>query len=528
MAQLVGDPLAVVADEGGGCREKLQLRYQPTRDSRARQGVELPEMNKTPTFVATGFLCGLFLNVVLLASATNAAAQTATFTTRTYPFLGNNHIAADLNGDGKLDLAGTGVTSVSVMLNNGTGIFQPKIDYPAGGQTQDLAAGDFNGDGKTDLAVTINSPTISLSLLTGNGNGTFNAPITFPNTSGFDSPAIVATDLNKDGKLDVVLAHQIQCFIAPCTTSRTISVMLGNGNNTFQPTQEIDVGTGMSRIAAGDFNRDGITDLSIAGDQAQVYILLGVGNGTFLKQPTIILVSGGRIGVDATDIDIGDFNRDTIQDLVVAIGLNGSRTAILIGNGNGTFKAPAIITDNTLSVPHYQAVGDFNLDTVQDLAIAFGDGTRGLMEILNGKGDGTFQTPIYYLVPPPFSSIGGGVLAAGDFNNDGKSDIALQVVGASPALDVLLNSTAGNPTDTVAIQRAEYIVSKAKLRVNATSTKSSAVLTCYVTSTNALIGTLTNNGGGKYSGEFSWPTNPQNITVRSSLGGQASRAVTVK
>jgi hypothetical protein len=95
-------------------------------------------------------------------------------------------------------------------------------------------------------------------------------------------------------------------------------------------------------------------------------------------------------------------------------------------------------------------------------------------------------------------------------------------------LDVLLNSTAGNPTDTVAIQRAEYIVSKAKLRVNATSTKSSAVLTCYVTSTNALIGTLTNNGGGKYSGEFSWPTSPQNITVRSSLGGQASRAVTVK
>jgi hypothetical protein len=88
--------------------------------------------------------------------------------------------------------------------------------------------------------------------------------------------------------------------------------------------------------------------------------------------------------------------------------------------------------------PHYQAVGDFNLDTVQDLAIAFGDGTRGLMEILNGKGDGTFQTPIYYLVPPPFSSIGGGVLAAGDFNNDGKSDIALQVVGASPCLGCAL------------------------------------------------------------------------------------------
>jgi hypothetical protein len=460
--------------------------------------------------------------------AGNAGAQSASFTTKTYPFLGNNQIAADFNGDGKADLAGTGGTSVSVMLNKGDGTFNPKIDYAAGDQTQDLAAGDFNGDGKTDLAVSMNSPAISLSLLTGNGNGTFNAPLTFPNTTGFDSPAIVATDLNNDGKLDVVLAHRIQCFTAPCTTSRTISVMLGNGNNTFQATQEIDVGTGMSRIAVGDFNRDGIKDLSISGDQAQVFTLLGVGNGTFVKQPTIILVSGGTIGVDATDIDIGDFNRDTIQDLVVAIGLNGSRTAILIGIGNGTFQSPQIITDSTLSVPQYTAVADFNLDTIQDLAIAFGDGTRGLFEILNGNGDGTFKGPVKYLVPPPFSSIGGGTLVASDFNNDGKSDIALQVLGASPALNVLLNSTPGNPTDTVAIQRAEYSVSKAKLRVNATSTNSSAVLTCYVTSTNTLIGTLTNNGGGKYSGQFSWPTNPQNITVRSSLGGQASRNVTVR
>jgi hypothetical protein len=150
------------------------------------------------------------------------------------------------------------------------------------------------------------------------------------------------------------------------------------------------------------------------------------------------------------------------------------------------------------------------------------------MKILNGNGNGTFQGPIAYLVPPPISSIGGGIVVTSDFNNDGKPDLAVQVVGASPALDVLLNTTAGNPTDTVAIQRAEYIVSKARLRVNATSSKTNAALTCYVTSTNTLIGTLTNNGGGKYSGQFSWPTNPQNITVRSSFGGEASRAVTIK
>lgn len=81
--------------------------------------------------------------------------------------------------------------------------------------------------------------------------------------------------------------------------------------------------------------------------------------------------------------------------------------------------------------------------------------------------------------------------------------------------------------DTVAIQRAEYDGGKRELRVEATSTNSSAVLQCYVTSTGALIGTLSNNGG-RYSAQFSWPTNPQNITVRSSLGGSATRAVANK
>ncbi|MDV6343152.1 VCBS repeat-containing protein [Nitrosomonas sp. Is37] len=372
-------------------------------------------MIKRRIFFYSTFFWTFILGMLVFAFAVNAATQSATFTTSTYPLLGNNHIAADFNGDGKLDLAGTGTNSAAIMLNNGDGTFQAKIGYPVGGQAQDLAAGDFNGDGHTDLVVTINTPEISLSLLTGNGNGTFNAPVNFPNTSGFDSPAIVATDLNNDGKLDVVIAHQIACFTAPCTVSRTIFVMLGNGNGTFQPTQEIDVGTGMSRIAVGDFNHDGIKDLGISGDRAQVYILIGVGNGTFVKQPTITLITGNTIGVDGTDIDVADFNGDTMQDLVVAIGLNGSRTAILIGNGDGTFQQPLIITDTTLSVPQYQAVADFNGDSFQDLAIALGNGTGGLMEILNGNGDGTFQAPTYYLVPPPASSIGGGIIIAGDF-----------------------------------------------------------------------------------------------------------------
>src|SRR6187549_3174046 len=94
-------------------------------------------------------LAGLVVvSMLLIAGTAQAVAQPATFTTQTYPLLGNTHVAADLNGDGKPDLAGAGVNSASVMLNNGDGTFRARVDYPAAGQTQDVAAGDFNGDGR--------------------------------------------------------------------------------------------------------------------------------------------------------------------------------------------------------------------------------------------------------------------------------------------------------------------------------------------------------------------------------------------
>lgn len=664
----------------------------------------------------------------------SAAAQN--FSRTDYPLLGNNHIVADFNGDGVPDLAGVGLNSASVMLGNANGAFRARVQFPAGGPAQDLTSGDFNGDGRVDLAVSINDPNVSLALLTGNGDGTFNAPVTFQiNTAHVDSPAIVATDLDNDGRLDLVLAHAISCFTSPCVAARTITVLLGFGDGTFQFPIEIEVGTGMSRIAVGDFNRDSIKDLAIAGDSSRVYTLLGVGNGTFLQQPTITLTAD-TLFVDGTDVDIGDLNGDTIQDLVVAIPTNGSRTAILLGNGDGTFQAPRILTEPGLRVPQFQVIADFNRDNIQDLAITLANGTQGLMEIRNGNGDGTFRAPVLYAVPPPLSSVGGGTLVTGDFNGDGRPDVGLPIIGANPGLAVLLNSTgnvvvqpalgtltatpstvaSGNSTelrislsqgvapsggftfsvsssntavlsvpssvfmpagtssvrfngtarnvtsnqssivrvrndqlgrrettvtvtpgapppapislssvtlsaasvvggnavqgtvrlsaaatsasvvnlasssgsatvpasvtvaagassatftvnttavtatttatisgtfngvarsatltinpasapppppaaDTVRITRAEFDSGKRTLRVEATSTSSSATLRVFNTATGAQIGTLSNGGGGQYRGEFSVSTNPQNITVRSSLGGVASRAVDTK
>src|SRR5215211_7887460 len=453
-----------------------------------------------------------------------ASAQVATFTTQQYPLLGNTHIAADLNADGKPDLAGAGANAVSVMLGNGDGTFRPKTDFPLGMQTQAVAAGDFNSDGRVDLVVTLNSPQFSLALLTGTGTGSFNPPTYFPNTSGFDSPAIAATDLNGDGRLDLVVMHTIACFTAPCRAARSITVLLGNGNGTFQTPSEIDVGTGPMAMAVLDLNRDGIKDVAIGGGNTELSILLGVGNGTFTRQPVVTLVPGGDLFSACNDIGIGDVNRDGIQDLVVPLG-NGNGNAILIGNGNGTFQVRSRIQIDETSAPLHVAVADYNRDGLLDIARTMGDGTNGLMQIMNGNGNGTFQPPVAYLVPPPLSSIGGIVIITGDWNGDAKPDIAFVVGGASAALDVLTNTTGGAGTDTVTITRAEYQTGNRRLRVDATSTNANATLQVFVTSTNQLIGTLTNNGGGRFRGQFSWPVNPQNITVKSNFGGQATRAV---
>jgi hypothetical protein len=397
-------------------------------------------------------LHALALVVVLLASlvaggGASGATTAPTFARADYPLFGNNYVVGDFNGDGSLDLAGNGGSTAAVRLNDGAGTFGARVDYAIGGNGQDLAAGDFNGDGRLDLVLTINNPEIGLSLLRGNGDGTFAAPVNFPNTSGFDSPAAAAVELNNDGKLDVVIAHQIACYVAPCVNTDLISVMLGNGDGTFQASREIPVGRGMSEIAVGDYNRDGFKDLAIGGTQGQVYLLHGVGDGTFVQQPTVAAVVDPSF-IPVTDIDAADFNGDSIQDLVVSVPHNGSRTAILIGNGDGTFRTPLVLTSPQLNLPQQAAVADYNGDGFQDLALSLGDGSFGLMQIRNGNGDGTFQAAVHYLQPPPTSSLGGIFILSANLNGDTKPDIVLNIGGAFPSFAVLLNSTGAAPPPT--------------------------------------------------------------------------------
>lgn len=599
------------------------------------------------------FFLGAF---VAISAAAQAFAANATFSVQTYPILGNTQIAADFNGDGKLDLAGGGGMRVSLMLNRGDGTFAPMTQFPLATYTQDVAAGDFNGDGKTDLVVTMQSQQQSIAFLPGTGTGSFGAPTYYPNPSGFDSPQVIASDINNDAKLDVVIMHSVDCFgPEPCHGARIVTVMLGNGDGTFQPGRDIDVNTFPHAMAIGDFNRDGIKDLAVGGENTELSILLGTGGGNFALQPVMLLVDGGDLFSACNDVDVADFNRDGIQDIVVPLG-NGYGNVVMLGNGDGTFRVFTRYIDEAVSSPNSDAVADFNGDGFLDIARGMADGLRGLIHVLHGNGDGTFQPIARYAVPSTLTNQGGGWLIAADLNGDTKPDIAAEIRG-SGATDVFLNTsgTAVQPTtpivadvtlspssvtgggssvgtvtlsttaqaattvrlassssnaavpasvivsaattsatfnvttrqvtsatsaritasangssrvatltinprtaaptptpaptpvatpaptatpvptatpapsataDTVSIARAEYETAKRTLRIEASSSKSTATLQAFVTSTNQPIGTLTNNGGGKYSGQFTLSANPQNITVRSNLGGAKSVNVT--
>ena len=203
-----------------------------------------------------------------LAAAAPAAAQTFSRTNHTGLF---HPLVADLNGDGRMDLAGTTFpgTNAGVLLNTGSGAFGPLVDLSGRRATRmTIAGGDLNGDGRVDLVVTINQADIGLALLFGNGNGTFQRAGHLPNTAEADSPSVVVTDLDNDG----APGHRRRARLRPATSRRAaiatmMSVLMGNGDGTFQPTRDFEVGSGMNKIAVGDFNRDGVKDLVIGGQR---------------------------------------------------------------------------------------------------------------------------------------------------------------------------------------------------------------------------------------------------------------------
>ncbi|MFZ0318295.1 MAG: FG-GAP-like repeat-containing protein [Candidatus Sulfotelmatobacter sp.] len=181
-------------------------------------------------------------------------------------------------------------------------------------------------------------------------------------------------------------------------------------------------------LAVGDFNHDGKLDFADATNNLQIF--LGNGDGTF-QNPVNYLVGTGALFVAAADL-----NNDDKIDLAVA-DLNG--LYVLIGNGDGTFQAPVLYT--TACIPTFVAVDDFNGDHKPDLLVTYSSGNCLYVSVFAGNGDGTFQpSPINTVTA--YSPAG---TAIGDFNGDGKRDIAIgEQFGTLSQVGIMLGN--GNGT----------------------------------------------------------------------------------
>jgi hypothetical protein len=262
-----------------------------------------------------------------------------------------------------------------------------------------VVLGDFNGDGSLDIATANDGTANSVSVLLNNGDGTFQAPKTY--SAGSSPVQIVTADFNGDGIPDLAVAN---------LDSSNVTILLGNGDGTFRSGDSFAVGKNPRSLAVGDFNGDGIPDLVIAcTDGYQTHsadVWLGNGDGTFRLSE--------RDGADTPiSVTVGDFNNDGILDFVM--GDSGYQVSRYQGRGDGTFL-PRV----NYAAGHrvFQVTNaDFNKDGNLDVAIA-GD-TYGAVTILPGIGNGTFQSPI--------TAVDGGAVwtEVGDFNKDGNPDLAV-------------------------------------------------------------------------------------------------------
>lgn len=303
----------------------------------------------------------------------------------------------DLNNDGIQDLitaGGTTVGAIAVMLGQGNGAFAAPVFHSGGSAPVGVAVADFNGDGRQDI-VTVET---SAQMWIGNGNGTFAAPVAVAvGTSPF---GVVTGDFNNDGNHDFATAN---------AQSQNVSVRLGNGTGGFGAVTNVAVGGELYHLAVSDFNNDNNQDLAVLqnfGGSRAIAILIGNGAGGF--------VFSNSFTTGSLSFGIAKLNADANQDLIGGSGLT-SQVSALLGNGSGSFGSP--IGSNSFTPGQSFGVADLNADGIQDLVV----GGNNALGIQFGNGNGTFTQGYLFQI----GSLN-NTTVTGDFNGDGRTDIALQ------------------------------------------------------------------------------------------------------
>lgn len=345
--------------------------------------------------------------------------------------------AGDLNNDGQSDLALLSSTPalVQVMLNAGNGVFPTRRDVLLGfnsvfdpGGVSDLVIGDVNRDGKADLVATGYDSRGGLAVtLLGNGDGTFGEARFL--VTGEQPAAVLLEDFNRDNHVDLALT----------LIGGTLAVALGNGDGTFRAVAKFggSLITGGHTLVTGLFNNDAHLDVAVAGSNA-VGVLLGDGTGKFtLDQSKLLQPAHGPRTLAAAD-----FNRDGKTDLVITqnrFPALEKEVSIYQSKGDGTFEAARDFSVAVL--PRQTLAGDFNGDGYADVLTAnYGTGD---VSLLTGQGNGNFNPARHY-----YSGGQAVTLARGDFNGDQRPDVVVYVYEnlagyRSVKLALLLNSVNG-------------------------------------------------------------------------------------
>jgi len=260
---------------------------------------------------------------LLLGNGDGSFNEPVQFNTRANVFTSTT---ADFNGDGLPDLALSNKNHFSVMLNTGNATFAPPVFYgPSDEPPRYITSADFNNDGAPDLALIRANNKVDIMLnQTAGGVGTavFGQPM--PQQLGEKPQIVVPGDFNGDGNIDLASVNS-DFRVAP------VSILLGNGDGTFQPRRNYFGGNFVEALAVADFNDDGKLDLASSSFTSQMRVYPGNGDGTFRPETN---VQAGKYGIFMVT---ADFNNDGLPDIVV---IRGGAFRVLLNTSNTTPTPP--------------------------------------------------------------------------------------------------------------------------------------------------------------------------------------------